>query len=273
MSDPHFPLIQKTKSYSPQNSLAMILFCQLSYLNSYPKMKERAQEWGYAMGQPIKSDPKSKYDGDAMFFEGEGHDVLVIRGTEPTNLVDWLTNAKFLLDKEPWGRVHHGFQKTLDDIWPQLLPLLKGRHRPIFLTGHSQGAALICMTAARIAQQRLFDLDLIQGIYAMASPRFCNGAYQGAFNATFKEICFRVVNDNDIVPSIPPEALGYRHVGSYLHLSEGGRLLNNPSASKIRKVNFQEFLQGKRKIDLDHIDDHWPRAYVKLLREFPEVED
>ncbi len=74
--------------------------------------------------------------------------IVVFRGSH--NLLDWITNFKTLPAAcNPGLQVHCGFQEALDTVWSDLAELLRGWTRPLFFTGHSLGAALATLAAAR----------------------------------------------------------------------------------------------------------------------------
>lgn len=71
--------------------------------------------------------------------------------------------------------IRQGFSEGLDTVWigEGMLDKLREMHaqspRPIFVTGHSLGAALATIAAARLA----VDHDLpLQALYTVGSPRF-----------------------------------------------------------------------------------------------------
>jgi alpha-beta hydrolase superfamily lysophospholipase len=93
-------------------------------------------------------------------------------------------------------------------VWGEISNELKTFDGPIFYTGHSLGAALATLAAARRAPKAL---------YTFGSPRVGNAA----FIASLGNIpIYRVVDDRDLVATVPPEALGFRHAGVLRLLKE-----------------------------------------------------
>ena len=87
----------------------------------------------------------------------------------------------------------------------------------ITVTGHSLGAALAVLCA--IDLQYNFENHDIE-VYLFGCPRVGNAAFAKSYNKRiFKTL--RVSNGNDIVTKIPPAILGFRHVGTEIHI---GRL-------------------------------------------------
>ena len=135
--------------------------------------------------------------------------ALVFRGTEQkaTDVISDLALSVPLLRKE--AIVHRGFKHALDVVWDDIKPELeKLGDVPLFMTGHSLGAALATLAAARHTPR---------AVYTFGSPLVGNHA----FTETLKDIpIHRVVDDIDGVTFVPPPVLGYVHVGKVRHLAE-----------------------------------------------------
>jgi len=117
-----------------------------------------------------------------------------------------------LTDWEQGGKVHRGFKKALDTIWPALRPhirKLQGKGCKIFTTGHSLGAALATLCGSRYGD--------VQGVYSFGSPRVGNDDFRKNLNVKI----YRIVNNNDIVPGIPPSN-PYVHVGELRFIDREG---------------------------------------------------
>jgi len=135
--------------------------------------------------------------------------ALVFRGTEqkPADLISDLLLSIPHLGSGPI--VHRGFKHALDIVWDDIMKEIdKLEGVPLFITGHSLGAALATLAAARHKPQ---------GVYTFGSPLVGNHA----FAQTLKDIpIHRVVDDIDGVTFVPPPQLGYEHVGEVRHLFE-----------------------------------------------------
>jgi hypothetical protein len=134
--------------------------------------------------------------------------VLVFRGTEQ-RLKDFISDLEIGLP--PLGNeidVHDGFERALDSVWPEIDRELKTLACPLFYTGHSLGAALATLAAERRAPR---------AVYTLGSPRVGNQAFVTSLrNVTIH----RVVDDLDVVATVPPEGLGFRHAGIEVRLAE-----------------------------------------------------
>lgn len=89
-------------------------------------------------------------DASYAFLCGDGRRVFIAyRGTNDSQ--DWIWDAKFgKTDFASGGRVHRGFKMAHDKICPQIRRCINKLDPtlPIFVTGHSLGAAMTQLTAA-----------------------------------------------------------------------------------------------------------------------------
>ncbi|MGA8146568.1 MAG: hypothetical protein WB870_03210 [Gallionellaceae bacterium] len=133
--------------------------------------------------------------------------VLVFRGAEQ-NFKDYLTYLEIgasLLDGNKLD-VHAGFREALDSVWSEI-DLAPARLKcQIFFTGHSMGAALATLAAARHAPSP---------VYTFGSPRVGNQAFVDSLRTV---PIYRTVDDQDVVTTVPSEARGFRHAGTELLL-------------------------------------------------------
>lgn len=151
--------------------------------------------------------------------------VLVFRGTEQnvSNLITDLEFGILPLNQNAVG-MHQGFRKALDSVWNSIERQLAALTCPVFYTGHSLGAALATLAALRHAPR---------AVYTFASPRVGNEAFAASFGSL---PVFRIVDDEDVLTSLPPEILGFRHVGALQLLK--GRETGPETVSALAWVNF-----------------------------------
>ncbi|MEO8481665.1 MAG: lipase family protein [Acidobacteriota bacterium] len=147
--------------------------------------------------------------------------IVAFRGTEPDEWPDVLTDAKIHLD--PWqaGRVHHGFQEALRDIWPALTIRLStlSATRAVWFCGHSLGAALANLAGDLYPSTR--------GVCSFGSPLLGDQAFVDAFNTRLSGRCLRYVNHLDAVTHVPPSLFGYRHVDAVRNIAKNGKITGN----------------------------------------------
>jgi triacylglycerol lipase len=157
--------------------------------------------------------------------------VLCFRGTEIDNFIgafeDWRRNWELIAEPdESGGLVHHGFRKDLKEVWTKvkdyLGPLLTdGAGRTLWITGHSLGAALATLAAERAARDGHFK---VQGVYPYGSSRVGDDQFREKYAALgLDAVTFRFVNNQDVVPKIPP-GTPYVHVGQVKFIDAAGQL-------------------------------------------------
>jgi triacylglycerol lipase len=130
--------------------------------------------------------------------------VLVFRGTEQ-NIKDFVTDLTLGHLRHDDGKIdtHAGFTRALDSVWEDIERALKRLQIPVFFTGHSLGAALATLAATRITPTAL---------YTFGSPRVGDDEFATSLKHMAGSI-HRVVHGADIITTVPPETLGFRHVG------------------------------------------------------------
>jgi predicted alpha/beta hydrolase len=141
--------------------------------------------------------------------------VLAFRGTQPTKWEDVRTDLRALKQKTVEGKVHKGFKEAFDDIRDEIFDIVDksiGKDLPLYVTGHSLGAAL-----ATVATQELEEEfhDLIAACYTFGSPRVGDGTYEKSIKAPV----YRIVNTTDIVTLVPFFLGTFVHVGDPRYLS------------------------------------------------------
>lgn len=145
--------------------------------------------------------------------------VLVFRGTDTLrdSITDATLGVQFLIRHKPG--LHRGFRRALDSVWSDINAELDTLDCPIFYTGHSLGAALATLAAARRAPK---------ATYNFGAPRVGNPA----FARSLRHLpIYRIVDDMDLVCMVPPGWLGFAHVGQVVRLhAPGGRRNLNPFA-------------------------------------------
>jgi len=212
-----FPAFDPTApAYSPVNALWLAELSRLAYRHDAeedapPPMPTRTHFLDHA-GFSQRQFFLSKETGTQAILADCGNPspftVLVFRGTEQ-NIKDYLTNLQFwklsLVNNNT--EVHAGFAEALDSVWRDMAAALATLNGPIFYTGHSMGAALAILAAARHSPS---------AVYTFGSPRVGNQAFIASLGNV---AIYRVVDDEDVVTTVPSEALGFRHVGTEVRLS------------------------------------------------------
>jgi hypothetical protein len=169
-------------------------------------------------------------DWHACFYgETDNDAILAFRGTLPPSVVaedpdefisvvsDWLGDAKIRLvqgENLP-GRVHKGFLESLDALWPDVQVFTADARKPLCVTGHSKGGALVFLASCRLSITGTKPLT----VQTFASPRVGDADFATAFNAEFPHAC-RVEYRDDLVPHLPAST------GAWLKILEGHKAVD-----------------------------------------------
>lgn len=200
--DPH------REDYRLKNAMILADFSHLAYFES-GYVEEHILQWGYEVFRWME-DPETDTQ---VFIAGKGdHLIVCFRGT--SNGRDALVDLNFFKTDALGGRgrVHRGFQQSLDGVWPRLLAEVEalGKDKRIFICGHSLGAALGQLAAHRFALNNC----PVAGVYVFGSPRVGNQEFKQAYNELLEAQTFLHINHEDIVPQIPPQVFGFHNLGS-----------------------------------------------------------
>lgn len=191
--------------------------------------KSQVEDW--SCGQHCSavsgiSDPHAIFNTDAQLhafvaWDSLAEAVLVaFRGTDKTAVKDWATNLDYFkkspIAKYPDAEVHGGFwdawQALKGDVVSLIQKVMSNHQTTIVrLVGHSLGGALATNAAV--------DLKLSYGwstsVVNFGSPRVGDHEYHNAISAEVP--VWRVTHHNDLVPHVPPEAMGFYHAAAEIN--------------------------------------------------------
>lgn len=195
-----------------QTALSLALASKLSYDGAAAVRNIALNTWGLQTCEFIEAD-------DTQCFVASSADAVLVafRGTE--SLGDWLGNLNAISTTRSYGTVHRGFLGAFQVVDSRLRHEMAAlSNRPVLLTGHSLGGALATIAAAEWAGQ-----VNISGIYTYGQPAVGKGTFSSFVAQHFAGRFFRFVNDDDVVPRVPPT---YVHVGRLFHFDARGDLQN-----------------------------------------------
>jgi triacylglycerol lipase len=234
----------KDVKFGAAHALALGRAADLAYRQG-AAVRDGAAKWG--LSAQFLSAKVGLADTQAFVAKDAEVVIVAFRGTETDQPKDFLTDAKF--DEDPvrpagvlQGRVHEGFQEALDAAWPAVEDSIRAARdgaQTLWITGHSLGAALATLAAARLAAGGAS----VNGLYTYGSPRVGDRAFAACFGKLLGARTFRFVNHRDIVPRVPPETLGelqYKHVGQVKYFDRDGNLSDGPSIWEEIKEAFQD---------------------------------
>lgn len=258
--DEEFPFEFKTTQIGPISELSLmeqsLLFAELSEICYYREelVAPEVAKIGFHTTRYFERDGAQAY-----LFENDTDSVVTCRGTEPNEWNDIKADANATSAvAETIGRVHSGFKKEVDDLWPELQEAVMANENALWFTGHSLGGAMATISAGRCFMEHIERWP--HGLFTYGSPRVGDKAYINFCDVHH----YRWVNNNDIVTRVPPAWLGFRHHGKEMYLDAKGRL---------RKLNgwrrFTDRLRGfwrsLKRFRIDHFSDHLMTGYIDYI--------
>jgi triacylglycerol lipase len=281
-----------TSDFTPQNAQAMMWLSQLAYETAHRgkvdeiltafKLKMRA----FGTNDRITGLPP----GSACFIVagGRGATFVTFAGTDPLKIQAWITD--FTVALEP-NVLHKGFADAVETVWPVIEAAIRNRgaaEQPLFFTGHSMGAALATLAAARALQAGF----RASAVYTFGGPRVGGQDFFNFYTPDLSDLTFRLVDGDDVVATVPPSLGGnFRHVGRLLHCPHGstfaGRTLaprdgNDPSTVQNALSTARDLIVSLARLlsfpDIDPrslepiagllptmVRDHIPTSYFRAL--------
>lgn len=197
------------------------------------------------------------HDGSQAYrFRNEFDCVIACRGTEPNEWNDIRAdvNAAAVLG-ETVGRVHRGFKREVDDLWPMLETALVDNDQPLWFCGHSLGGAMAMICAGRCFLSHIDSNP--DGLFTFGSPRVGDKRYINFVKLDH----YRFVNNNDIVTRVPPRWMGYRHNGQEIYIDRNGNLGQLGILMK-RRDRWHGFWRTLTRFKIDHFSDHLIHNYI-----------
>ncbi|MEM8485427.1 MAG: lipase family protein [Bacteroidota bacterium] len=207
-----FPFASDAVSYTKANAIWMSECSQLAYMREgYVRDMLTAPQWGFDAVHWIEN---RNTDTQGFVAVKDSHIVVSFRGTkEPRDfLTDLNLRKQPFLDDKRKGRVHVGFNRAFESIKNDLGAVLDSLEaeqagRPIFVTGHSLGAAIAQLTACALAHEG----RKVAAVYTYGAPRVGNDEFCDFYKSLLKDRTYLHINNTDIVTKIPTRWLGFRH--------------------------------------------------------------
>jgi triacylglycerol lipase len=227
-------------------------------------------------------------EGTQAFCASDDQIVLIaFRGTELQETTDILDDVKFgLMESDVYGKaplrqVHRGFHGSLGRVWDDLSVKIdewtkpvKGRAaRQIFITGHSLGGALGTLMFARLA---LAADRPVPTLYTFGCPKVGDKNFSAQLDQRYPERLFRVVNDSDIVPHLPPPQVAaalpeYFHAGHEYTFDKDGKLRSEISGlSRVLGYAAKVAAKSVKEATRQAVDDHGMAYYVAKCKALAE---
>ncbi len=247
--------------------LARLAYCRsdTGFAFNQAKITNELSRIGFTSAGFFESQGRPQGRGTHCFLalrEDQQLAIAAFRGTDkddPTDLADDI-NALMV----PWdrgGKVHGGFAGALAEVRADLEQALQAIRCRMLFTGHSLGAALATLLAS---------VRPPAALYTFGSPLVGDAD----FVATLKDVeNFRYVDCCDIVARIPPEGLGYRHLGKPYYIAQDRTVTLDPGDDFIKKDRIEAFFEypfkyeswKKENVGVRELADHAPVNYVSAV--------
>jgi predicted lipase len=173
---------------------------------------------------PPLLNPQSNTELDLFGYIGydssDNSAVVVFRGTQPTNIENIIIDLKAGHYAEyslcDGCSVHDGFLEAISAVRNDMLSGVASvvqAHSPssIKVIGHSLGGAMATLAAVELAVNEYSNIVLM----TFGEPRVGNKPFADWFDSqTAITSSYRVVNQHDMVPHLPPMLLNYHHVST-----------------------------------------------------------
>lgn len=155
-------------------------------------------------------------DTQVMIVRDQQYNIAIaFRGTSTFDLEDWATDLNVRMNQ---SGIHDGFCDALKPVMDRIaLYIPKPNGKKLYLTGHSLGGALANVAAWFFPGSRLVTFG---------SPRVGDRDVAQTIESSTAHI-ERYVHGDDIVPTLPPKSLGYKHAGAPRHLKGCSRPWSN----------------------------------------------
>jgi triacylglycerol lipase len=204
---------------------ALMWMSQLAYevRDAQRKVKPVLERWGL---QPVALVANGKAPGlplsstRGIIATGRGATMMTFAGTDPVAFANWITNFNL---GAPARDIHRGFEGAIDAVWADVATALAqvADAQPLFIAGHSLGGALATIAAERLWREHRIRAS---GVYTFGAPRVGTQTFADSYNDSgLGDRSYRFVHGLDIVPTLPPSALGFRHAGRMVLCERGGR--------------------------------------------------
>ena len=185
--------------------------------------------------------------------------VISVRGT--ANLKNIKEDVEYTQSKNEKLDiyVHSGFDEDAYKIYKDILPHLR-KDYSVRLTGHSLGAAI-----AAILMIYLHEDDFeIQKLVNFGQPKFTNKKGVQRYHTL---PLTRIVNENDVVPLLPPVTLLSALHGIYEHMGDEIILLKGIAYVYLEqhKVDMQKVEGFWDNIDHESVQEHFIANYLKNI--------
>lgn len=216
---------------------------------AYPKTIRVATPGGRDVQYFIERDDKAKIQ------------YLAVRGTTDDTTLHEDFDVKVRDDRATNIPIHTGFDLDARAVWKDAQPYLKNGYQT-YLVGHSLGGAV----AAILGIYMIEDGFKVDRIYTYGQPRFTTSV--GVKQLGFLPLT-RVVDENDVVPLLPPGLMVNKKFGPYQQVGPEVILLSGPDYVYLPAQDASELSLGEfwRDLHVADVKDHKIDRYIARIND------
>lgn len=256
------------QGYSLNNAFWTMWFAKRSFTGGEQSTQDELAGLGFTDYRFIENEAAGM---EVLITANETTMVIAYQGSK--QIIDWFANFYFFQADASYdvqGKVHQGFANVLNSEWTQILEAIESFHRPgqaIWLSGHSLGAALATITAARLLEAG-YD---IAPLFTHASPRVGDELFAQNFYEQTQGRHYRFVNGVDIVPHLPPAGRAATAAANFIPLgltsfSEGFLAdLDYTHAGELYRIETNGALTHFPGLQEEEDNDYWSSLNVLSL--------
>jgi pimeloyl-ACP methyl ester carboxylesterase len=194
----------------------------------------------------------------------DGTIFVAFRGTQADSFMDLLADARFLPVEWPGGgKVHRGFRDTYQSLSEDIDRWVASLGQaPMVITGHSLGAAMATLMAAKYDEAILVTFG---------SPRVGDRAF--ADRLAGRDVR-RYADCADMVAQVPPPLLGYVHVDGMRYIDRFGtahsqapdEAAQDEDQGEARRDYRTRHAGNPENVPTRRLADHAPINYISAVR-------
>jgi hypothetical protein len=185
--------------------------------------------------------------------------TIAVRGTaNETNAWSDVSTVK-VPDTELGIDIHLGFKRAADELLVDCRRFLQPNYSTV-ITGHSLGGAMACVLMMKLITENI----PVSQVVTFGQPKVTNEAGANKFSTA---PLLRVINDQDIVPQLPPSNLTFDLSGPFEHVGPELTLKPNRTTSYSPVHQPRDFITGNnwRELRSEDLVDHPIANYVERL--------